>query len=105
MLRVLGEASFREAAQKVSVRMRAHRLKPAEKAAGASAAVHMDTCMLLTLPHPSAAVERDRCGETSAVQDGLLHLRSGILSGCAGAILGPLWSYAGLFKGFLGHRH
>ncbi|CAK0783984.1 hypothetical protein CVIRNUC_007187 [Coccomyxa viridis] len=33
VLRILGEASFREAAQKVSVRMRAHRLKPAEKAA------------------------------------------------------------------------
>ena len=90
MLRILGEASFREAAQKVSVRMRAHRLKPAEKAAGAGAAVHMDTCMLLTLPHPSAAVERDRCGAISAVQDGLLHLRSGILIECAGAIFGPL---------------
>ena len=90
MLRILGEASFREAAQKVSVRMRAHRLKPAEKAAGASAAVHIDTCMLLTLPHPSAAVERDRCGAISAVQDGPLHLRSGILIGGAGAIFGPL---------------
>lgn len=35
VIKVLGEPSFREAARKVSVRMRAHRLKPAEKAAGA----------------------------------------------------------------------
>ena len=56
MLRVLGEASFREAAQKVSVRMRAHRLKPAEKAAGAGAAPNLDTRMLFTLPRPIAAL-------------------------------------------------
>ena len=46
MLRVLGEAGFREAAQKVSVRMRAHRLKPAEKAAGAATAASLDTRVL-----------------------------------------------------------
>ena len=33
--RVLAEPSFAEAARNVSTRMRAHRLKPAEKAAGA----------------------------------------------------------------------
>ena len=33
-LRVMAEPSFREAARKVSQRMRAHRLTPAQKAAG-----------------------------------------------------------------------
>ncbi len=33
-LRVMAEPSFREAARKVSLRMRAHRLTPAQKAAG-----------------------------------------------------------------------
>lgn len=40
---MLAEPSFREAARKVSVRMRAHRLKPAEKAAGAAMLPQHDT--------------------------------------------------------------
>ena len=41
VIRVLAEPSFGEAAEKVSVRMRAHRLTPAQKAAGAVTCPHL----------------------------------------------------------------
>ena len=57
--RVLAEPSFSEAAQNVSTRMRAHRLKPAEKAAGAGTCSYLSrhamVCALRTPPHMHAS--------------------------------------------------
>ena len=57
--RVLAELSFSEAAQNVSTRMRAHRLKPAEKAAGAGTCSYLSrhamVRALCTPPHMHAS--------------------------------------------------